>query len=243
MKITNKLLPYKGEIKKILLITASALGMILFTYFTPPAIDEIFFKSLPIFNKLSGDLPQYAGRFLFSFVFLGILPLFTALILKYKPADIGIKRTEVKNRKKFWLILIPTAIMFGILSSINKETAAFYPFSNSFPELINQYGVFILFIHPLCYFLFYYIPWEILFRGILVFPFINSKNIYSIACLQAIPSALLHFGHPISETISALFFGIAAGVLVIKTRSILPALVFHALVGIALDITLIISVL
>jgi membrane protease YdiL (CAAX protease family) len=99
-----------------------------------------------------------------------------------------------------------------------------------------------------------------LFRGILVFPLLRlleaggsgtsrrqgaageagfrsgSAALLAVACLQALPSTLLHFGHPWSETLAALPFGLAAGWLALATGSILPGLALHAAAGLFLDL-------
>jgi membrane protease YdiL (CAAX protease family) len=50
---------------------------------------------------------------------------------------------------------------------------------------------------------------------------------------------LLHVGHPLSETLGAIPFGLALGVLALRTRSILPGLLLHAAIGLATDTTLV----
>lgn len=230
-----------SDIPKIILIIACASGMILFLFLTPPVADSVLFEKIPLLSSLPYDFSVYAGRFLFSFLFLGLIPFCTALLLKYRPKDIGIRLPELKNRKLFFTVLSASAVLLGILSSLDTSIAGFYPYSRFFPELMQKYGFAVILIHPAAYFIFFYVPWEIMFRGILIFPFIGNNKFYAAACMQAIPSALLHFGHPFSEFLSALFFGIFAGIITVKTKSIIPALLFHAVLGITLDLTLILK--
>jgi membrane protease YdiL (CAAX protease family) len=63
-----------------------------------------------------------------------------------------------------------------------------------------------------------------------------QPSLLAVACLQALPSTLLHFGHPWSETLAALPFGLAAGWLALATGSILPGLALHAAAGLFLDL-------
>ena len=63
-----------------------------------------------------------------------------------------------------------------------------------------------------------------------------QPSLLAVACLQALPSTLLHFGHPWSETLAALPFGLAAGWLALATGSILPGLTLHAAAGLFLDL-------
>ena len=81
----------------------------------------------------------------------------------------------------------------------------------------------------------------------LIFPFLGEQSnsvsgkALLIASFQVIPSSLLHFGHPGSETIGAVFLGFIAGWITVKTRSIIPALLFHAASGIALDLAIVLG--
>ena len=227
--------------KSAILISISCLGIVLFANLTSPFVSDSFYLKVPLINKLAFDLPQYAGRFLSSFLFLGLMPLISAFALKFKAGQIGIAKPLIVKKKLFWIFLISSSVILGALSSLDKGVNSFYPYSKAFPELILKYGWAMIFIHPISYFLFYYLPWEILFRGVLIFPFIDSGKLSPIIFMQVIPSAMLHFGHPFSETLSAIVFGTFAAILAVKTRSIIPGLIFHAVLGISLDLTLIIS--
>ena len=86
-----------------------------------------------------------------------------------------------------------------------------------------------------------------MFRGIFVV-YITGGNRRSepsdmglpvVALLQAVPSAIIHIGHPQSEIFGALLFGFAAGYVTYATRSILPGLIVHALAGVSLDLALV----
>lgn len=232
---------FSTDIKRIILIAVCAAGMIFYLFLTPPAVNSAFFQKIPLLSSLPYDFPSYAGRFLFSFLFLGVFPFAAALFLGYRPSDIGLRFPGVKNPAVLYSVLAASAIILGILGSLDKTVSEYYPYSHFFPELAAKYGFAIILVHPFSYLIFFYVPWEIMFRGILIFPFLDKERIYAVACLQAIPSALLHFGHPLSEFVSAVFFGLFAGIITVRTKSIIPALLFHALLGITLDLTLILK--
>ncbi|MBN1647776.1 MAG: CPBP family intramembrane metalloprotease [Spirochaetales bacterium] len=227
--------------KKIVLVLVSGMVLVLYTYLIPPLLSADSISRFPVFTQMAFDLPQYFWRFFLSFTLLGLIPVLTASIFGYSPSMLGFRKMKVRKPFLFWSVLILLAIVFGTVSRFDKQIAAYYPYTKAFPALINQYGFWSVLLHPVCYFLLFYIPWEFLFRGILIFPFLDGKNDLLIASFQALPSALLHFGHPFGETFSALFFGLAAAVICIKTRSFIPVLVFHAIVGITLDLVLILS--
>jgi membrane protease YdiL (CAAX protease family) len=52
-----------------------------------------------------------------------------------------------------------------------------------------------------------------------------------IAMLQTIPTVLIHFPHPITETMGTVVFGFLSAVIVLRTRSVFPVLLIHALAG------------
>jgi hypothetical protein len=84
-------------------------------------------------------------------------------------------------------------------------------------------------------------------RGLRRVPLILSSNppdiqnswkdpvLLGIAMLQTIPTVLIHFPHPITETMGTVVFGFLSAVIVLRTRSVFPVLLIHALAGIVLD--------
>lgn len=110
-------------------------------------------------------------------------------------------------------------------------------------------------MHLLAYVVLYYLPWEFLFRGVLavlpvgVFRQFAKENgtssvpveaLLLIASIQIIPSAILHVGHPVTETLGAVVFGVIAAFFAVKTGSVVPGLILHAAVGLSLDTVVII---
>ena len=229
------------------LAAVAGLAMSLYIYLKPPLAKLAPILRLPWIENLPGDLPAYALRFLCSFLLLGLLPLITALALGERPADLGLRLPRALRPR--WLTpLLAALILAGVLlGAHNPELSTFYPFSRTLTRAGRGWGFL---LHSLLYVLLYYLPWELLFRGILLFPFVRLFDErfpdrawsggwsvpMTFVVLQAIPAALLHFGHPFLETLAALPFGIAAGWLALRTGSILPGLALHALAGIGQDL-------
>jgi membrane protease YdiL (CAAX protease family) len=235
--------------RSFLLIAVAAVMLSLYTYLKPEnhAVNVRF----SVFNQLAGDLSSYGFRFALSLILFGLIPITTAVILGYKPADIGIRKPFRGRINKYYLLLLPAAVFIGFASAHNADFARFYPYSKTLQSYIVEGNAVFLILHIILYAVLYYIPWEIFFRGILIFPLISSQsspgavnpNILAVASFQALPSALIHFGHPFSETLSAVFFGLFLAYLTLRNGSILPGLILHMTVGISMDVFIVLNAL
>jgi membrane protease YdiL (CAAX protease family) len=146
-------------------------------------------------------------------------------------------------------------VVGSLLGAYNRPIFEYYPYSRTLTES-RPGGAAGFLLHALLYFSLYYVPWELMFRGLLLFPLVRlasargtlaeatgasaatdrSALLLAVACLQALPSTLLHFGHPWSETLMALPFGFLLGWVALRTGSLLPGLALHASTGIFLDL-------
>ena len=245
----------------ISLIAAAAAALSLYAYFLPDApggeaVLHARWISSPAFAE-SGDVIPYLLRFCSSFLFLGLFPLIACAVLlprtqgRSLPAMIGLCRPVygLFSWKPF-LPLLLTCIIVGALGSGDAALASYYPYSKTLT--VDSASIPLFALHALSYVLLFYIPWELLFRGIFILPLLNylledpgkiDSRALTLASLQMIPSALLHFGHPISESLGAVVFGAVAGFTVLHYRSIWPAVILHASSGLALDLTLTLKVL
>ncbi len=233
--------------RNILLIAVAALVLSFYAYFKP-GIHETS-VGFDLFNRLEGDLASYGFRFFLSLIFFGIIPLSAAVILGFKPKELGIRKPIKGRIHKYFFLLLPLAVIIGFISAANTDFTQFYPYSKMIQSYVVEGRTGFLFLHIFLYAFLYYIPWEIFFRGILIYPFIHSKpsevsitpNILAIASFQAIPSALIHFGHPLTETLSAVFFGLFLAYLTLRSGSIFPGLILHMTVGISMDVFIVLN--
>jgi membrane protease YdiL (CAAX protease family) len=229
------------------LAAVAGLALIAYTYLTPPLIDPGLIGRLPWIGSLPGDLPAYALRFSCSFLLLGLLPLLLALALGERPGGLGLRRPR-PLRPRWVYPLLAFIVLAGVfLGAYSPALFSYYPYSHT---LALAWGWGGCALHALLYAALYYVPWELLFRGILLFPLVRladqrlsedgvgplSGLPLLIVMMQAVISAMLHFGHPFSETLIALPFGILLGWLALRTGSLLPGLALHALAGIGQDL-------
>lgn len=81
----------------------------------------------------------------------------------------------------------------------------------------------------------YFIAWEYLYRGYMVFTLERSMGKWAIF-VQMLPFAILHFGKPSVEALSSIFGGVILGWLAWKTRSFWYGVVIHACMAVSLDL-------
>lgn len=225
-------------------VLTAAIGLTLYGLaVTPPG-------SVSLARLLTGGEPapltDYGVRLATAAVLLGLAPILALWAGGGRRRDVGLRRPR-RIRPSILLLACLVAAAVGFLSSGNPQLTAFYPFGR--PDLLelSRSPPWIV-GHAVAYLLFYYVPWEITFRGVLLFPLIPRRGAGTSGVLlavtpQAIASTLLHIGHPPVEMAVALPFGLALGLLAVRTGSILPGLFIHAAVGIALDVAIIVSAL
>jgi len=244
----------KGNLTLVTVIALAALSLCLAQAWLPPSLKaESIYTLLPFLKKLPGDLGIYGLRFFLISLFFGIIPFLVLILLGLKPSEVGLRRPRL--RFYGWLTLVCAGCGLGLLTYLLSDLASYYPYSKTIPLLVSQGQGAWLFIHPCLYFIFYYLPWEFFFRGFLIFPLLkvldeswpeekrlNNIRIFLLS-LQTIPSAFFHIGHPLVELLSAIPAGFFFGLLAFKTRSILPGLIFHACLGISLDLLILLAAL
>jgi membrane protease YdiL (CAAX protease family) len=237
--------------RELVYLFVAGLAVIGYTYGTPPFLPEAWTGMLPVLGALPGDLPLYGWRFSLSFVLLGVLPFSVALALGESPRSLGLRLPRRPFPRGFFMLFLGVMMLAAWLGGHNPEIAAYYPYSRTLLEGFAARDFRLFPLHAALYVVLYYLPWELLFRGLLLLPLLRlvrsqpttgpqavDPAMLAIACLQALPSTMLHYHHPLAEVIAALPFSIALGYLVLRTRSILPAIVLHAVVGIGQDLVI-----
>ncbi len=134
---------------------------------------------------------------------------------------------------KFW---IPAALIVGAVmvalsypSSKDPQFIAEYPLYKGAGDSINAFT-----IHAFAY-LFFYIGWEIFFRGFIQFGLTQRFGIWGAILVQTALSCIAHIGKPDSEIYSSILGALVWGIMVVRSKSIWPAITTHWLLGISLD--------
>jgi membrane protease YdiL (CAAX protease family) len=125
---------------------------------------------------------------------------------------------------------LPLAVLTGRIGSRDPGLRAMYPLAKSALADARAFAAY-----EFAYLVLYYLPWEFLFRGLLLLPLVPAVGLLPALALQTAVSTLLHAGHPASEVLAAALAGLAFGLVAVATGSFLYTFVLHAATGIATD--------
>lgn len=232
--------------RQTIILAISAIIISLFSYLTPPGILSEIIPRWDLLKSLPGDIPVYVTRFTLSFVLFGLIPLCYLRFSGMPFSSIGLNSYRGSLLKdKLFPFLFLLCVIVGVSSAFDAALAGYYPYSKTLTIMAVENNWLYFLLHGFSYIMFYYLPWEIFFRGFLILPFLSTSELENkeitprmlmIASFQIIPSSMIHFGHPLSETIGAIPFGILCGWLVLRYRSIIPGLLLHITTGVTMDL-------
>jgi len=218
---------FQGPQRKpsLILLSSTVLMLVWRYYATPEAL-------VPWFASGYGDGRAAAAiaSLVASFLLLGAVPaLLLGCLLGEPLVDYGLGLGL--PRPAWWSLVFgtPVVVAAGFVASRDATILEKFPIN---PHADASAVAFAL--HVATYLLFY-AGWEFHFRGFLLHglrPAIGDSNALLV---QTMASTLLHIGSPASETFSAILGGLLWGALALRTRSLLPSLGQHFLLGVALD--------
>jgi len=153
----------------------------------------------------------------------------------------GLRRFALMSAIGLLVLSFPTFYMYGI----NPDMAAVYPFYRHF-DGVGQFVVYELGYLP------FFLAIEFIFRGYLLFGLylLPARGAPAAAANDTNPFADLdwrilipmlaytawHLGKPLPELWGTLFWGLIAGAVVLKTRSIWPIVIVHWLLNVWMDL-------
>jgi len=188
-------------------------------------------------DEFASFFPEYwqealawTWRFGFQGVAGFVIPvLILTLIFKRKPAEIGLGRGDMKFAGTAMLVYVPLVAIGTWVLSASGDFQAAYP---HFRGAANDWTL--LLVYEISY-LAYWIGWEYLWRGFVLFGTSHTFGVNAIF-VQALPFALLHASKPIPEQLLSIVGGIALGAVVWRCRSFWVAVPIHALQMAFLDL-------
>jgi hypothetical protein len=182
-----------------------------------------------LFPEAWRSLLAWAWWFGFQGVTGFVLP---ALLLRWgfhrRPAEIGLGRGDGRLATLLAVLYLPVVILGTWVLSADRAFQVRYP---HFHPAALDWGVFLAYE---ALFLFYWMGWEYLWRGFLLFGTAPVFGRYAIL-VQAMPFALLHFNKPLAEGLLSVVGGLALGVLVWRCRAFWIAVPIHAAQMLVLD--------
>lgn len=136
---------------------------------------------------------------------------------------------------KWKLWLIPTLVIGAVFvvlsfwSSKNPQFIAEYPLYKGAGDSILLFAT-----HAIVY-LFFYIGWEIFFRGFMQVGLSQKFGAWGGILVQSALSCVVHIGKPDSEIYTSILGALIWGILAYRFKSIWPAIATHWVLGISMD--------
>jgi membrane protease YdiL (CAAX protease family) len=182
-------------------------------------------------GRWNQDFYSAIYEYLTAFLLMFWVPYFVIkMVFKKKLSDFGLQFGDVRYGLIFLLITTPYLLWIVYAGSSSAVIQNEYPLSKS------TMGHLHLFIIVEVFYLIYYVGFEFLFRGFMLFGLEKRYGALAAILIQTIPSAIIHIGKPVSESFGAIFAGLVFGYLAIRTRSVFYPLLLHAIIGIGTDI-------
>jgi len=178
--------------------------------------------------------PSYLSTIIQRFlglIFLGLIPLITLFAIGMKDIEsLGI--TYNSNPVTLLSILIVSFLIITGNFLIGKKKSNY----SIYPQMrIEKWNAKFMLINAITW-LIYLGAYEMAFRGMLVFPFIDLLGIELTVALNISIYALVHVPKGKKETLGAIPLGFVLCIITISTKSILPAFAIHAIMAISNDL-------
>jgi len=187
-------------------------------------------------TELAGQFPpeqrallEWAWWFTIQGILGFVLPVGALLLLFHrKPSEVGLGLGDWK----FGLIVAAMYLpVVAIGTWVLSDGAAFQA---KYPHLDTARTDWTVFLAYEAFFVFYWIGWEYLWRGFVLFGTAPVFGLYAIF-VQTVPFAILHVNKPLPEALLSIVGGIALGGLVWRCRSFWIAVPIHAAQMMILD--------
>ncbi len=175
------------------------------------------------------QLQAWGWWFLMQGVTGFLIPVLVLMVgFRKKLSEIGLGLGDWKTALLVLLIYVPI-VLTG--TWVLSDQAAFQSEYPHYRGAVNSWSVFLIY-HAL--FLMYWIGWEYLWRGFMLFGTAHTFGLHAIF-IQSVPYAMLHVHKPASELFLSLLGGIVLGAVVWRCRSFWIAVPIHAVQMLALD--------
>lgn len=158
-----------------------------------------------------------------------LVPVLVLLVgFRRRPSEIGLGLGDWRVAMILAVAYVPVVIIGTWILSDGGAFMSEYPHYRAAAESWSVFSIY----HAL--FLLYWIGWEYIWRGFVLFGTAHTFGMHAIF-VQAVPFALLHVHKPTSELFLSLLGGIILGALVWRCRSFWIAVPIHAIQMLALD--------
>lgn len=168
-------------------------------------------------------------------IVLFFVPLLTVLAFRVRLPEVGFSVGRWKNWLRDIGILYLVMLPFLYWAAQRPSFRQVYPYF-----LLARQGLG-YFIIGLAVRLVYMFCWEFFFRGFLLLGFERRVGPAPAIAVSTIPFVLMHFGKPVPEIYGSIVAGVVLGIVVLRSRSFIPAAILHFAVAATLDVAAVIS--
>ena len=150
------------------------------------------------------------------------------VVFKRKPREIGLSLGDWQFGFVVMLLYLPIVLVGTFILSALPDFQQVYPHYRLAAYRWDHFLIYEVL------FLFYWIGWEYLWRGFLLFGTAHRFGLYAIF-IQMIPFSLLHLNKPLVEAVLSIPGGLLLGALAWRCRSFWIAVPIHAFQMLFLD--------
>lgn len=159
-----------------------------------------------------------------------ILPAAALLFLfRRRPSEVGLGLGDWRFALRIAALYLPVVVIGTWFLSSSPEFQAQYP---HYAPAARSWQILLIYE---ALFLLYWIGWEYLWRGFVLFGTAHTFGLYAIV-IQALPFTVLHLSKPLVEALLSLVGGLALGALVWRCRAFWIAVPIHAAQMMILDL-------
>ncbi|MEM1054917.1 MAG: CPBP family intramembrane glutamic endopeptidase [Bacteroidota bacterium] len=159
-----------------------------------------------------------------------VIPVLILLVaFRLKPSEAGLGLGDWKLATVLAALYVPLVVVGTWVLSDGAE------FQRQYPHYLGaqtDWGIFFLYEGL---FLLYWLGWEYLWRGFVLFGTARAVGPILAIVIQTVPFAILHADKPVAEAYLSVLGGLALGALVWRCRSFWIAVPIHAVQMLALD--------
>jgi len=195
--------------------------------------DRAFYRGhLSAYFVLGGDaeLTSVVYAFAACFLLLGLVPaVIVRVFFGERLRDYGVQAGDLRFGLGALLVMVP------ILFAASAMAAAMPAFRAEYPLFKGACRSLPMFAGYAFAYLFYYMGWELFFRGFVQGGLQPTFGAGNAILIQTLASCLAHLGKPGGEVFGAIVAGIVWGLIAFRSRSLLAVLLAHWFLGVSLD--------
>ena len=219
----------RQDYKSTLILLIVPIVLMLWVYCGKQTQFDRFFGQIR--GRWEQDFYSTIYEYLIAFLLMFVVPfLVVKLAFGQNLREFGFRLGDARYGFRVVVIALPVLLAIAYAGSLDSAIQAEYPLAKG---AMRDFPSFLL---VELFYLLYYLGWEFLFRGFILFGLEERYGAVLAILVQMIPSTIVHIGKPASESFAAIAAGLVFGYLAVRTRSILYPFLLHAVVGIGTDV-------